>query len=158
MPAAAVSGFKPEARLRHRREFLRVYQEGRRVSGQYFGLFYLRGAGEGHRIGLTVPRKVGGAVVRNRVKRRLREIFRLNRAVLGDNPLDLVINVYPPGGQAASVELRAEFLRSAREALQGRGRPGRKEPPRRRRGGPSTTAGPRSGERQRTQPAGGDQG
>lgn len=131
MPAVAASGFRPGDRLRQRREFLRVYQEGRRVGGRYFGLFYLRGAGDRHRLGLTVPRQVGGAVVRNRVKRRLREIFRLNRSVLGDNPLDLVINVYPPGGQAASVELRAEFLRSAREALQGRGRPGRKEPPRR---------------------------
>ncbi len=131
MPAMAASGFRPEDRLRQRREFLRVYQEGRRVGGRYFGLFYLRGAGDRHRLGLTVPRQVGGAVVRNRVKRRLREIFRLNRSVLGDNPLDLVINVYPPGGQAASVELRAEFLRSAREALQGRGRPGRVEPPRR---------------------------
>ena len=131
MPAVAASGFRPEDRLRQRREFLRVYQEGRRVGGRYFGLFYLRGAGDGHRLGLTVPRQVGGAVVRNRVKRRLREIFRLNRSVLGDNPLDLVINVYPPGGQAASVELRAEFLRTAGEALQGRGRPGRKEPPRR---------------------------
>ena len=146
MPAVAASGFRPEDRLRQRREFLRVYQEGRRVGGRYFGLFYLRGAGDGHRLGLTVPRQVGGAVVRNRVKRRLREIFRLNRSVLGDNPLDLVINVYPPGGQAASVELRAEFLRSAREALQGRGRPGRKEPPRRGRGtaaGARTTGGGR---------------
>ncbi len=143
MPAVAASGFRPEDRLRGRREFLRVYQEGRRVGGRYFGLFYLRGAGGGHRLGLTVPRQVGGAVVRNRVKRRLREIFRLNRAVLGDNPLDLVINVYPSGGQAASVELRAEFLRTAREALQGRGRPGRKQPPHR---GRSAAAGARAKE------------
>jgi ribonuclease P protein component len=140
MPATAASGFRPQDRLRQRREFLRVYQEGRRVGGRCFSLFYLPGAGHGHRLGLTVPRQVGGAVVRNRVKRRLREIFRLNRTVLGDNPLDLVINVYPPGGQAASVELRTEFLRTAREALQGRGRPGRKQPPRRRSGGRSTGA------------------
>jgi ribonuclease P protein component len=140
MPAAAASGFRPEDRLRHRREFLRVYQEGRRIGGRCFGLFYLAGASDRHRLGLTVPRHVGGAVVRNRVKRRLREIFRLNREILGENPMDLVINVYPPGGKAPSAELLDEFRRSAREARQGRGRPGRKLGPRRG-GRPSTRSG-----------------
>ena len=126
MLAAASSGFRPEDRLRQRREFLRTYQEGRRVGGRCFSLFYHRGSTDYHRLGLTVPRQVGGAVVRNRVKRRLREIFRLNRSALGSTPLDLVLNVYPPGARASSQELRAEFLRAVGEALQGRGRPGGK--------------------------------
>lgn len=158
MSAAAASGFRPEDRLRHRRDFLHVYQEGRRVGGRCFSLFYLRGAGDRHRLGLTVPRKVGGAVVRNRVKRRLREVFRLNREVLGENPLDLVINVYPPGGQAASGELRAEFLRTAREAVEGRGRPGRKQPPHRGRGGRGTTRRAGSGGGHQARSAGGGRG
>jgi ribonuclease P protein component len=107
------------------------------VGGRCFSLFYRRGDTDRHRLGLTVPKQVGGAVVRNRVKRRLREVFRLNRGILGDTPLDLVINVYPPGGRAESAELRAEFLRTAGEAVKGRGRPGNRGGPRRKAGTPS---------------------
>jgi ribonuclease P protein component len=46
--------------------------------------------GQGGRIGLTVSRKVGRAVWRNRVRRVLREFFRLNQAMLG-KPLDIVV-------------------------------------------------------------------
>lgn len=48
-------------------------------------------ASSGPRLGLTVPRALGGAVVRNRIKRRLREAFRLNRAAL-DPKWDIVVN------------------------------------------------------------------
>jgi ribonuclease P protein component len=47
--------------------------------------------GEGVRIGLTVPRALGGAVVRNRIKRRFREAFRIHRAEF-TAPWDIVIN------------------------------------------------------------------
>jgi ribonuclease P protein component len=46
---------------------------------------------EGVRLGLTVPRAIGGAVVRNRIKRRLREAFRLQRAAFGPQ-WDIVLN------------------------------------------------------------------
>ena len=45
----------------------------------------------GARLGLTVPRAIGGAVVRNRIKRRLREAFRLRRHLFGPQ-WDIVIN------------------------------------------------------------------
>ncbi len=76
-------------------------------------------------------------MIRNQVKRRLREIFRLNRRLLGELPLDLVINVYGPGGKANSQVLKAEFGRVAQEVLRGKGRPGSKEAPRRRRISPA---------------------
>jgi ribonuclease P protein component len=47
--------------------------------------------GEGARLGLTVPRALGGAVVRNRIKRRLREAFRQHRAEFGPQ-WDIVLN------------------------------------------------------------------
>ena len=64
----------------------------------------------GHcRLGVTVTRRVGGAARRNRVKRVLREVFRLNRERLTP-ALDLVVNAHP-GIESRSVpQLEAEFL------------------------------------------------
>jgi len=45
----------------------------------------------GPRIGLTVPRALGGAVIRNRIKRRIREAFRIHRTELGPQ-WDIVVN------------------------------------------------------------------
>jgi ribonuclease P protein component len=47
--------------------------------------------GESARLGLTVPRAIGGAVLRNRIKRRLREAFRMHRAEFGSQ-WDIVVN------------------------------------------------------------------
>jgi ribonuclease P protein component len=71
-----------------------VYDHGKRVSGPLFAAFCLArsdGQSPGPRLGLTVPRAIGGSVVRNRIKRRLREAFRLHRTEL--NPQwDIVLN------------------------------------------------------------------
>jgi ribonuclease P protein component len=73
-------------------EFRLVYDHGFRVSGPLFAAFCLaRPNATGPRLGLTVPRAVGGAVKRNRIKRRLREAFRLHRTELGGH-WDIVLN------------------------------------------------------------------
>jgi ribonuclease P protein component len=72
-------------------EFRKIYDNGVRLSTPLFAAFLLATeAGSGARLGLTVPRAIGGAVDRNRIKRRLREIFRLRRASFGD--CDIVLN------------------------------------------------------------------
>ena len=73
-------------------EFRNIYDNGVRLSGPLFAAFILARpeSGGGARLGLTVPRAVGGAVERNRIKRRLREAFRQRRAGLGD--FDIVFN------------------------------------------------------------------
>ena len=83
--------FAKTDRLRKRREFLSVYEARR---SYFFRLFvvYVRENGLGrHRLGLTVSKKVGGSVVRNRVKRVLREAFRRQRALIPGN-FDIVVN------------------------------------------------------------------
>jgi ribonuclease P protein component len=75
-------------------DFRAAYDHGIRVSGPLFSAFCLaRGESEasGARIGLTVPRALGGAVIRNRIKRRLREAFRLHYTEFGSR-WDIVLN------------------------------------------------------------------
>ena len=103
--------FPRSCRLRSRRQFVEVYTKGRRVGSSSFTVFGLPN-NLGHcRLGLTVSRKVGGAVRRNRVKRLLREVFRLNRTRL-EPALDLVVNAHPSIGQRGLRELESEFART----------------------------------------------
>src|SRR5919198_4955243 len=63
-------------RLSRSRDFDAVYRHGRSVSTRFLVLYsFPRESDEEPRLGLAVPKSVGGAVVRNRIKRRLREIF-----------------------------------------------------------------------------------
>ncbi|MGA8492155.1 MAG: ribonuclease P protein component [Terriglobales bacterium] len=77
--------------LRHA-DFERVYKQGRRHFAAHLTVFYLlRERGEGFRVGFTVGRVLGGAVQRNRMKRRLRESVRLHWPGI-QVPVDVVIN------------------------------------------------------------------
>jgi len=77
--------------LRHA-DFERVYKQGRRHNAAHMAVFYLlRQQGDGLRIGFTVGRVLGGAVERNRIKRRLREAARFTWPEVCI-PVDVVIN------------------------------------------------------------------
>ncbi len=102
-PAAKAGGGSPRGfsrlgRLLKHSDFERVYKQGRRQFSAHMTVFYLRRAEgtapvSGARVGFTVGRVLGGAVDRNRIKRRLREAVRLRRGVLlGAGPVDVVIN------------------------------------------------------------------
>jgi ribonuclease P protein component len=96
--ATAGAGFPRSARLLKHSDFERVYKQGRRHFSSHMTVFYLRqgeapSPEQSTRVGFTVGRVLGGAVERNRIKRRLREAVRLRRSVLKDaGAVDVVIN------------------------------------------------------------------
>lgn len=63
-------------RLRKNKEFNYIYKKGDRVSTEHFTLFVVKSKYNNYRIGFSVSKKLGKANVRNKLKRRLREIVR----------------------------------------------------------------------------------
>lgn len=82
--------YRKSERLLKRPDFLRVQGEGQRYRTPRMVILFMPSAVCATRLGLTVSTKVGSAVVRNRVKRRLREIYRQNRAQWPES-MDIVI-------------------------------------------------------------------
>lgn len=97
--------FPKRVRVRRRPEYLAIQHRGLRVSGRWMSLSALPNPGFA-RLGLTVSRKVGNAVHRNRVKRVLRDWFRHASAGLPEAALVFVAR--PGAFEAGGVALRAE--------------------------------------------------
>lgn len=105
----AKQGFPRRYRIVRSSDYGAIYRESERLQGQHFVL-YLRANGLGHhRLGITVSRKVGKAVVRNRIKRLFREIFR-RTCVEIPHYFDFVVNARPACAGAGYERLREEFL------------------------------------------------
>ena len=68
-----------ESRLRKRSLFRKVYEEGRFVANKMMAMHFIPNPDQARRIGFSAGKKLGGAVVRNRCKRRLRECYRLHQ-------------------------------------------------------------------------------
>ncbi len=102
------------ARLRRRREFLRVQQRGQRLYSGDVLVLGLHSGGSRPRIGITVSSKVANAVERNRVKRWVREAFREMARELP--PVDLVV-VARAGATAMGRAGAARAFAAAKEKL-----------------------------------------
>ena len=85
-----------EQRLRENRDFRLIYARGRSHADSLAVIYVLRRNGDyanaapGRRIGFVVSKKLGDAVVRNRIKRRLREAVRLHLPDLREGPFDVI--------------------------------------------------------------------
>ncbi len=108
--------FPAARRLKLSREFARVREKGRTTRGGLFLIGVLAVEEEKRfRVGLVTSRRVGGAVVRNRVRRRLREIVRRHQFALADG-VWFVIVARPAAGGASAAALEAEWLKLGRRA------------------------------------------
>ncbi len=116
--------FRAAHRLAHALEFQRVQREGVRV---WRGPVLLVGVENalGHaRLGLTVGRRVGSAVRRNRIKRMLREAFRMERAGFGGVDVVAVVRPHDPLPLARYRAMMVEAEGEIRRRLAQRGRGG----------------------------------
>jgi ribonuclease P protein component len=99
-------------RIPLRGDFRRAYDTGQRAAGSLLVVFAVPNGRGHHRLGITATRKVGSAVMRNRVRRRVREAFRrLKRALPGGDGRDLVVNVRERATRADARALAAELSR-----------------------------------------------
>jgi ribonuclease P protein component len=112
-------GLARRDRLRSRRDFVRLTRDGERRASANFVLFLARSgrrgrdlAGDRPRLGVTASRKVGNAVVRNGIKRRIRSAFRAHRGLLPRGSDVVVIaraGAAELGGERVAEELAALF-------------------------------------------------
>lgn len=131
-----MAGFSRDMRIRRRAEFQHVYEHGARVHGPYFTLFVLQSAGHqpgaaekepkepeqkhpdvpamASRLGIAATKKLGGAVVRNRAKRLIREVFRRTEIAPG---FDVVIVPKRECLQASLTTLDAEYRATIERTL-----------------------------------------
>jgi ribonuclease P protein component len=102
--------FGSSARLHSRSEFVAVERGGRRVSGRYLTLVGKANGRPTDRLGIVASRRVGGAVLRNRAKRRLRELFRRRAQANADRSLDVVAIAKAELMRAPFAAVQSEFL------------------------------------------------
>ncbi len=102
-------GLPRRARLTHVREFRRVYSRGARASGHLIVVVAARRREPGHRLGVAVSKENGSSVRRNKLKRILREAFRLERPDL-PGQFDIVLIPKPSGARLELTAVRRELV------------------------------------------------
>ena len=111
-PARNGQRFGPADRVLRSSQFERIYRDGVRQTSASFAVFALPNQVGRSRLGLTVTRKFGPAVLRNRYKRIVREIFRKNRTAFG-NSHDFVLNLRAGAAGRTYAALETELTRIA---------------------------------------------
>ena len=103
---------KKTVSLKENHLFRRLYQKGKTSADSRLALYVRRNGGKTNRLGLTVSTKVGCAVTRNRIRRRLREIYRLHEARMAEG-MDVVVVARVRAGRSSYRQLEESFLRLA---------------------------------------------
>ncbi len=98
--------FPPGSRLRRRQDYQAVYEHGARLSGSLMTVFFLPNVLGRPRLGIAATRKIGSAVIRNRAKRRVRDLFRREQV---REAMDIVVIPRRELADAPIARLEAEF-------------------------------------------------
>ncbi len=106
-----VQAMKRETTLKENYEFRRVYNKGKNGVSPFLVVYARPNRSERNRLGVTVSTKLGKAVVRNRVRRRLREIYRLAQPKMKQG-YDVVIVARTRAVTAMYPELERAFRKS----------------------------------------------
>ena len=101
---------KKTVSLKENHLFRRLYQKGKTAADGRLALYVRRNGRKENRLGLTVSTKVGCAVVRNRIRRRLRELYRLHEDGISTG-LDLVIVARVRTAHSTYRQLERSFLK-----------------------------------------------
>ncbi len=109
--------FGPARRIRRRPEFQRLYEAGQRLGLRLMTVILAPSGLPESRLGVSANRKLGGAVVRNRAKRVVREVFRQAEVPGG---LDIVVIPRPALLEAEYGAVESEFRYALRRAARGR--------------------------------------
>lgn len=108
-----------EYRLTRREDFNKVYRHGKSAANHQFVVYVLNRysgqTGDGFRLGISVSKKVGNAVVRNRLRRRIKEIVRLNREKLVSRK-DFILIVRKPAAEMEYAEMEKSILHVLKRA------------------------------------------
>jgi ribonuclease P protein component len=99
--------FGRDRRVLRRADYLETYSSGRRYVGRWLVLFVRPARGSCARLGVTITKKTGSAVVRNRLRRKLRELFRRSSALRA--AVDVIVNVRAGAEETTYAELSRDF-------------------------------------------------
>ena len=107
----------PREKIKKKKDFLVLYKKGYRYKSKYFSLIGLSNALAYSRVGVVASRKVGNAVIRNRAKRWMRELFRRNKDLL-EPPVDLLIVASAAIKEATWPELTETYIQALGRILE----------------------------------------
>ncbi len=117
---AGVAGLSRQEKVKSKQDFKTVFNSGKRYSNNLISIVFknkqeVSGPGPPSRLGIIASRKAGSAVQRNRLKRYLREAFRLSKQNF-KGAVDLVVILKPAARDVTNEVLRSGFLELCKKA------------------------------------------
>ena len=106
---------KRENRLKKRYQYSYVYREGSHVSGKFLVLYFTPSKTKNIKVGFAVTKKIGHAIKRNKIRRRLREIVRNYLPNLKEN-CNIILVAKESSKEASFVSLADEFANLTKKA------------------------------------------